>query len=49
LAKYKWYLSNLVASIRLNLFVKVDLQKWIDKPFEEDVGPPEIYIQGSLF
>ncbi len=49
LAKYKWYLSNLVAFIRLNLFVKVDLQKWIDKPFEEDVGPPEIYIQGSLF
>lgn len=49
LAKYKWYLSNLVAFIRLNLFVKVDLQKWIDKPFEEDVGPPEMYIQGSLF
>ena len=49
LAKYKWYLSNLVAFIRLNLFVKVDLQKWLDRPFEEDVGPPELYVQGSLF
>lgn len=49
LAKYKWHLSNLVAFIRLNLFVKVDLQKWLDKPFEEDVGPPEINVQGSLF
>ena len=49
LAKYNWYLSNLVAFIRLNLFVKVDLQNWLDKPFEDDVGPPEIYVQGSLF
>jgi len=49
LAKYNWYLSNLVAFIRLNLFVKVDLQKWLDKPFEDDVGPPANYIQGSLF
>jgi len=49
LAKYNWYLSNLVAFIRLNLFVKVDLQNWLDKPFENDVGPPELYVQGSLF
>ena len=49
LAKYNWYLSNLVAFIRLNLFVKVDLQNWLDKPFEDDVGPPKIYVQGSLF
>jgi hypothetical protein len=49
LAKYNWYLSNLVAFIRLNLFVKVDLQNWLDKPFEDDVGPPELYVQGSLF
>ena len=49
LAKYNWYLSNLVAFIRLNLFVKVDLQNWLDKPFEDDVEPPEIYVQGSLF
>ena len=34
-AKFSWHLSNLVAFIRLNLFVKINLQYWIDKPFEE--------------
>jgi hypothetical protein len=38
IAKYDWCLSNLVSFIRLNIFVKIDLQKWLDKPFEEDVG-----------
>jgi len=38
LSEFGWRLSNLVAFIRLNLFVKIDLQKWLDKPFEE---PPE--------
>jgi hypothetical protein len=33
LAKYNWHLSNLVAFIRLNLFVKIELQRWLDKPF----------------
>ena len=33
-AKYDWCLSNLVAFLRMNLFVKIDLQKWLDKPFE---------------
>jgi len=32
-AKYLWHLSNLVTFIRLNLFVKIDLQKWLDHPF----------------
>ena len=35
IAKFNWHLSNLVAFIRLNLFVKIDLQLWLDKPFEE--------------
>lgn len=48
-AKYSWYLSNLVAFIRLNLFVKVDLQKWIDQPFEEHPPPKQNYTQGVLF
>ncbi len=48
-AKYKWYLSNLVAFIRLNLFVKVDLQKWIDQPFQEHPPPKQNYKQGVLF
>ncbi len=49
MAKYGWRLSNLIAFIRLNLFVEIDLQHWLDKPFEE---PPEVvskYIQGVLF
>jgi len=49
MAKYNWHLSNLVAFIRLNMFVKIDLQQWIDKPFEDDVGPAEIHYQGVLF
>lgn len=48
-AKYSWYLSNLVAFIRLNLFVKVDLHKWLDNPFAKEQPPPNQYIQGVLF
>lgn len=32
-AKYAWNLSNLIAFIRINLFVKMNLQFWLDKPF----------------
>ena len=50
IAKFNWHLSNLVAFIRLNIFVKITLQDWLDKPFEE---PPQtsapITIQGILF
>jgi hypothetical protein len=49
MAKFKWHLSNLVAFIRLNLFVKIDLQHWIDKPFEEYNAPPPENMQGVLF
>lgn len=50
LANYKWHMSNLVAFIRLNLFVKIDLQYWLDKPFEEPQKvPTDRYIQGLLF
>lgn len=49
MAKYKWNLSNLVAFIRLNLFVKIDLQHWSDHPFEEHHHPPPYPIQGVLF
>ena len=48
-AKYTWYLSNLVAFIRLNLFVKVDLYKWLDNPFVKDQPPPNKEVQGVLF
>ena len=49
MAKHKWYLSNLVAFIRLNLFVKVDLQKWLDNPFQDHPPPKQNIIQGVLF
>jgi heme oxygenase len=37
-SKYGWHLSNLVSFLRLNLLVKMDLKKLLDKPFEP---PPE--------
>lgn len=49
IAKYKWYLSNMVAFIRLNIFVKIDLQKWLNKPFEDIPKVQKQGIQGDLF
>ena len=50
MSKYKWHLSNLVAFIRLNLFVKIELQKWLDKPFTDPKPPPlSTGMQGVLF
>jgi hypothetical protein len=50
MAKFGWHLSNLVAFIRLNLFVKIELQLWLDKPFDEPAKPPDLpIIQGLLF
>lgn len=49
MAKYNWHLSNLVAFIRLNLFVKIDLYKWLDKPFENTNSPPSNCYQWVLF
>lgn len=49
MSKFKWYLSNLVAFIRLNLFVKIDLQAWLDKPFEDSPPGIQMVIQGDLF
>ena len=50
MAKYKWHLSNLVAFIRLNIFVKISLQEWLEKPFDEPPKvKPNFYVQGILF
>ena len=49
IAKYNWQLSNLVAFIRLNIFVKINLQFWLDKPFEQPPETPKNYYQGVLF
>lgn len=48
-AKYGWHMSNLVAFIRLNIFVKIELQKWLDEPFLRDDRPPPDKHQGVLF
>ncbi len=49
MAKFNWHLSNLVAFIRLNLFVKINLQHWIDRPCEEYNAPPPKNFQWALF
>ena len=45
-AKYKWHLSNLITFLRINLFVKIDLWKWVDKPVIERANSPP---QNTLF
>lgn len=50
MAKFNWHLSNLVAFIRLNIFVKINLQDWLDKPFDEPlIVDPKNPFQGVLF
>lgn len=41
-AAYKWHFSNLVSSLRLNTFTKIDLFQWINKPF---TPPPECQLE----
>ena len=36
--RYKWGLANLVVSLRLNTFTKIDLEKWLNEPFKP---PPD--------
>lgn len=49
IAKYGWSLSNLIAFLRMNLFVKITLTDCLDNPFK----PPEDFSlynrQGELF
>jgi hypothetical protein len=40
-SRFGWSLSNLVALLRMNLFVHRDLWRWIDRPFEPLPDPPE--------
>ena len=39
MAKYPWALSNLIAFLRMNLFVKISLIQWLNEPFQ----PPDYY------
>lgn len=43
-ASFGWSLSNLVAILRMNLFVHRDLWKWLNDPFE---GPPLLDMQAQ--
>jgi hypothetical protein len=49
IGKHPWCLSNLIAFLRLNLFVKNELQLWLDNPFDVEDLPDEICNQLSLF
>jgi hypothetical protein len=46
-ARFNWSLSNLVALLRMNLFVHKDLWRWIHKPFE-DPPPQQEVVQHAL-
>lgn len=48
-SKYAWNMSNLVASIRINLLVKMGLWNWLDDPFagKAEEGPPTMQL--SIF
>jgi hypothetical protein len=39
--KYPWHMSNLVAFLRLNLFVKIDLWQWANYPVIRPGKPPD--------
>lgn len=50
-SRMKWSLSNLIALLRLNLFVHRDLWAWIDEPFAPPDGydPPPLQTTFKFF
>ncbi len=45
-AKFAWHLSGMITFLRLNLFVKMNLWQWLDKPFEKPPDePPNFQLQ----
>ena len=49
IAEYPWHLSNLVHSIRLNTFTKIDLRMWINNPLFTEENDDEKPPGGMLF
>lgn len=47
-ARFHWSLSNLVALLRMNLFVHRDLWTWLDQPFEPPTPLPPGPVQAAL-
>lgn len=43
-AKYKWHMSNLITFLRTNLFVKINLWKWVNNPVNkrQNLPPPDL-------
>jgi len=39
-AQHNWHLSNLISFLRLNLYTKINLWEWLDKPFFIKPNPP---------
>ena len=44
-SSFGWSLSNLVALLRLQLFVYRDLQSWLDEPFKP---PPDLRMAAQM-
>jgi hypothetical protein len=49
LAGYNWSLSNMIAFLRMNLFVKIILNDWLDDPFNPREDFSINASQGTLF
>ncbi|MEA3286918.1 MAG: transposase [Candidatus Marinimicrobia bacterium] len=51
IGEHDWSMSNLIAFLRMNLFVKIDLTEWFNHPFEESsrAGNPgqEVFAWGK--
>ena len=48
-AKYNWSLSNMIAFLRMNLFVKIVLNDWLDNPFNPRKDFDGKLMQENLF
>ena len=48
ISRYGWCLSNLIAFLRMNLFVKIDLYSWLHNPFKP-LGEEIDTIQYRIF
>ena len=49
IAKYGWSLSNLIAFLRMNLFVKIELNQWLNNPFKPPDDENEDFFQIEMF
>ncbi len=48
-SRFKWSFSNLLALLRMSLFVHRDLWKWLDEPFSPPPDPPHDMQQTFQF